>query len=248
MKTASCTIPGRGSCPNPRSTAGRQGPGRCRSPSQHTNPQGLPAPRHHTGGDGGPTGSPSPQAPPPLQFWRAASSSRPSGRPFLSRRPAPPPVPQQRAPPRRGPGPATCPGSSFRRLVAAALPSAGSDMAAATAFSFFSSFSSSVLRPGLAPLRRWRALSRPAPRAAYGTSSSPRSAARYATPHRWGFLHPHSFPPPLPPPGAAGSLVENGGTRAAAARALACPPAARRLTVALEGSRARGGQSGRPTA
>ncbi|XP_040982510.1 probable bifunctional methylenetetrahydrofolate dehydrogenase/cyclohydrolase 2 isoform X7 [Aquila chrysaetos chrysaetos] len=49
-------------------------------------------------------------------------------------------------------------------------------MAAATAF-FFSSFSSSVLRPGLAPLRRWRALSRPAPRAAYGTSSSPRSAA-----------------------------------------------------------------------
>lgn len=28
MKTASCTIPGRGSCPNPRSTAGRQGPGR----------------------------------------------------------------------------------------------------------------------------------------------------------------------------------------------------------------------------
>ncbi|KAM9661644.1 bifunctional methylenetetrahydrofolate dehydrogenase/cyclohydrolase 2, mitochondrial isoform 4-T6 [Morphnus guianensis] len=50
-------------------------------------------------------------------------------------------------------------------------------MAAATAFSFFSSSSSSVLRPGLAPLRRWRALSPPAPRAAYGTSSSPRSAA-----------------------------------------------------------------------
>ncbi|XP_072717910.1 bifunctional methylenetetrahydrofolate dehydrogenase/cyclohydrolase 2, mitochondrial-like isoform X4 [Ciconia boyciana] len=49
-------------------------------------------------------------------------------------------------------------------------------MAAAAAFS--SSSSSSVLRPGLAPLRRWRALSRPAPRAAYSTSSSPRSAAR----------------------------------------------------------------------
>ncbi|KAM9236361.1 bifunctional methylenetetrahydrofolate dehydrogenase/cyclohydrolase 2, mitochondrial [Leptosomus discolor] len=47
-------------------------------------------------------------------------------------------------------------------------------MAAATAFS---SSSSSVLRPGLAPLRRWRALSRPAPRAACSTSSSPRSAA-----------------------------------------------------------------------
>ncbi|KAM7112096.1 bifunctional methylenetetrahydrofolate dehydrogenase/cyclohydrolase, mitochondrial-like isoform 6-T7 [Ciconia maguari] len=50
-------------------------------------------------------------------------------------------------------------------------------MAAAAAFSSSSS-SSSVLRPGLAPLRRWRALSRPAPRAAYSTSSSPRSAAR----------------------------------------------------------------------
>ncbi|KAM6346248.1 bifunctional methylenetetrahydrofolate dehydrogenase/cyclohydrolase 2, mitochondrial [Podargus strigoides] len=46
-------------------------------------------------------------------------------------------------------------------------------MAAASAFSS----SSSVLRPGLAPLRRWRALSRPAARAAYSTSSSPRSAA-----------------------------------------------------------------------
>ncbi|XP_054680110.1 bifunctional methylenetetrahydrofolate dehydrogenase/cyclohydrolase 2, mitochondrial isoform X2 [Grus americana] len=45
-------------------------------------------------------------------------------------------------------------------------------MAAVAAFS-----SSSVLRPGLAPLRRWRPLSRPAPRAAYSTSSSPRSAA-----------------------------------------------------------------------
>ncbi|XP_075006554.1 bifunctional methylenetetrahydrofolate dehydrogenase/cyclohydrolase 2, mitochondrial isoform X3 [Calonectris borealis] len=50
-------------------------------------------------------------------------------------------------------------------------------MAAATACAF--SFSSSVLRPGLAPLRRWRALSRPAPRAAYSTSSSPRSAASH---------------------------------------------------------------------
>nr|XP_025964438.1 probable bifunctional methylenetetrahydrofolate dehydrogenase/cyclohydrolase 2 isoform X2 [Dromaius novaehollandiae] len=37
--------------------------------------------------------------------------------------------------------------------------------------------SCSVLRPGLVPLRRWRALSRPAPGAAYSTSSSPRSAA-----------------------------------------------------------------------
>ncbi|XP_042652269.1 probable bifunctional methylenetetrahydrofolate dehydrogenase/cyclohydrolase 2 isoform X5 [Tyto alba] len=46
---------------------------------------------------------------------------------------------------------------------------------AATAFSYSSS--SSVLRPALAPLRRWRALSRPPPRAAYSTSSSPRSAA-----------------------------------------------------------------------
>ncbi|XP_030306019.1 probable bifunctional methylenetetrahydrofolate dehydrogenase/cyclohydrolase 2 isoform X1 [Calypte anna] len=44
---------------------------------------------------------------------------------------------------------------------------------AAAAFSS----SSSVLRPGLAPLRRWRALSLPAPRAACSTSSSPRSAA-----------------------------------------------------------------------
>uniref|UniRef100_A0A8B9Q5M5 Methylenetetrahydrofolate dehydrogenase (NADP+ dependent) 2 like n=1 Tax=Apteryx owenii TaxID=8824 RepID=A0A8B9Q5M5_APTOW len=43
---------------------------------------------------------------------------------------------------------------------------------AAAAFS-----SSSVLRPGLVPLRRWRAPSRPAPGAAYSTSSSPRSAA-----------------------------------------------------------------------
>ncbi|XP_075357470.1 bifunctional methylenetetrahydrofolate dehydrogenase/cyclohydrolase 2, mitochondrial-like isoform X3 [Mycteria americana] len=50
-------------------------------------------------------------------------------------------------------------------------------MAAAAAFS---SSSSSVLRPGLAPLRRWRALSRPAPRVAYSTSSSPRSAARFS--------------------------------------------------------------------
>ncbi|XP_030333892.1 probable bifunctional methylenetetrahydrofolate dehydrogenase/cyclohydrolase 2 isoform X5 [Strigops habroptila] len=46
-------------------------------------------------------------------------------------------------------------------------------MAATTAFTF----SSSALRPGLAPLRRWRALSRPAPLAAYSTSSSPRRAA-----------------------------------------------------------------------
>ncbi|XP_062477992.1 bifunctional methylenetetrahydrofolate dehydrogenase/cyclohydrolase 2, mitochondrial isoform X5 [Pezoporus occidentalis] len=45
-------------------------------------------------------------------------------------------------------------------------------MAAATAFT-----SSSALRPGLAPLRRWRALSCPAPLAAYSTSSSPRRAA-----------------------------------------------------------------------
>uniref|UniRef100_A0A8C3J3X8 methenyltetrahydrofolate cyclohydrolase n=1 Tax=Calidris pygmaea TaxID=425635 RepID=A0A8C3J3X8_9CHAR len=49
--------------------------------------------------------------------------------------------------------------------------------AAAAAAAFSSSSSSSVLRPGLAPLRRWRALSHPAPRPAYGTSSSPRSAA-----------------------------------------------------------------------
>ncbi|XP_059682746.1 bifunctional methylenetetrahydrofolate dehydrogenase/cyclohydrolase 2, mitochondrial isoform X2 [Gavia stellata] len=49
-------------------------------------------------------------------------------------------------------------------------------MAAAIAFSFSSS-SASLLRPRLAPLRRWRALSRPAPRAASSTSSSPRSAA-----------------------------------------------------------------------
>ncbi|KAM6261713.1 bifunctional methylenetetrahydrofolate dehydrogenase/cyclohydrolase 2, mitochondrial isoform 1-T1 [Porphyrio hochstetteri] len=46
-------------------------------------------------------------------------------------------------------------------------------MAAAAAFSS----SCSALRSGLVPLRRWRALSRPVPRAAYGTSSSPRSAA-----------------------------------------------------------------------
>ncbi|XP_063193337.1 bifunctional methylenetetrahydrofolate dehydrogenase/cyclohydrolase 2, mitochondrial isoform X2 [Chroicocephalus ridibundus] len=38
-------------------------------------------------------------------------------------------------------------------------------------------FSSSVLRPGLAPLRPWRALSHGALRPAYSTSSSPRSAA-----------------------------------------------------------------------
>ncbi|XP_068797034.1 bifunctional methylenetetrahydrofolate dehydrogenase/cyclohydrolase 2, mitochondrial isoform X3 [Struthio camelus] len=47
-------------------------------------------------------------------------------------------------------------------------------MAAAASFS---SSSSCVLRSGLLPLRRWRVLSRPAPEAAYGTSSSPRSAA-----------------------------------------------------------------------
>ncbi|KAM4672388.1 bifunctional methylenetetrahydrofolate dehydrogenase/cyclohydrolase 2, mitochondrial isoform 3-T7 [Amazona ochrocephala] len=35
----------------------------------------------------------------------------------------------------------------------------------------------SALRPGLAPLRRWRALSCPGPLAAYSTSSSPRRAA-----------------------------------------------------------------------
>ncbi|XP_068258983.1 bifunctional methylenetetrahydrofolate dehydrogenase/cyclohydrolase 2, mitochondrial-like isoform X4 [Nyctibius grandis] len=48
---------------------------------------------------------------------------------------------------------------------------------AAAAVAFSSSSSCSVLRPGLAPLRRWRALSRPAARPAYSTSSSPRSAA-----------------------------------------------------------------------
>ncbi|KAM6072022.1 uncharacterized protein LJ206_010307 isoform 3-T3 [Theristicus caerulescens] len=136
--------------------------------------RGLPAPRHHTG-DGLPAGLPSPEAlPPPFPFCRLFHSLRPSGPPFLSGRPAAPPGPQQRAPPRRGPGPATYPGSSPRRLVAAVFPSVGTDMAAAaTAFSS----SSSVLRPGLAPLRRWRTLLRPAPRAASSTSSSPRSAA-----------------------------------------------------------------------
>ncbi|XP_064005738.1 bifunctional methylenetetrahydrofolate dehydrogenase/cyclohydrolase 2, mitochondrial isoform X2 [Pogoniulus pusillus] len=48
-------------------------------------------------------------------------------------------------------------------------------MAAVAAAAFSSS--RSVLRPALAPLRRWRSLSRPLPRAAYSTSSSPRSAA-----------------------------------------------------------------------
>ncbi|KAM6077156.1 bifunctional methylenetetrahydrofolate dehydrogenase/cyclohydrolase 2, mitochondrial-like isoform 2-T3 [Chlamydotis macqueenii] len=47
----------------------------------------------------------------------------------------------------------------------------------AAAAGAFSSSSSSALRPGLAPLRRWRALSRPAPQAACSTSSSPRRAA-----------------------------------------------------------------------
>ncbi|XP_032541534.1 probable bifunctional methylenetetrahydrofolate dehydrogenase/cyclohydrolase 2 isoform X7 [Chiroxiphia lanceolata] len=52
-------------------------------------------------------------------------------------------------------------------------------MAAATtafSFSFASSSSSALLRPGLAPLRRWRALTGPAPRAACSASSSPCSA------------------------------------------------------------------------
>ncbi|XP_054028543.1 bifunctional methylenetetrahydrofolate dehydrogenase/cyclohydrolase 2, mitochondrial isoform X2 [Dryobates pubescens] len=48
-------------------------------------------------------------------------------------------------------------------------------MAAAAAAALCSS--RCVLRPGLAPLRRWRSLARPLPRAAYSTSSSPRSAA-----------------------------------------------------------------------
>ncbi|XP_065541460.1 bifunctional methylenetetrahydrofolate dehydrogenase/cyclohydrolase 2, mitochondrial isoform X3 [Lathamus discolor] len=48
-------------------------------------------------------------------------------------------------------------------------------MAAAAATAFTSS--SSAMRPGLAPLRRWRALSCLAPLAAYSTSSSPRRAA-----------------------------------------------------------------------
>ncbi|XP_064507390.1 bifunctional methylenetetrahydrofolate dehydrogenase/cyclohydrolase 2, mitochondrial isoform X1 [Pseudopipra pipra] len=48
--------------------------------------------------------------------------------------------------------------------------------AATTAFSFASSSSSALLRPGLAPLRRWRALTGPAPRAACSASSSPCSA------------------------------------------------------------------------
>ncbi|XP_027763939.1 bifunctional protein FolD 4, chloroplastic-like [Empidonax traillii] len=53
------------------------------------------------------------------------------------------------------------------------------DMAAATtafSFSFASSSSSALLRPGWAPLRRWRALTGPAPRAACSASSFPRSA------------------------------------------------------------------------
>lgn len=86
-----------------------------------------------------------------------------------------------------GPGPATCPSSSPRRSVAAAFPSVGTDMAAAAAAAVFSS---SVLRPGLAPLRPWRALSHGALRPAYSTSSSPRSAARYAAP-LGGIFIPH---------------------------------------------------------
>lgn len=105
----------------------------------------------------------------------------------------------------------------FSRLVAAALPSGGTDMAAATAFT-----SSSALRPGLAPLRRWRALSCPAPLAAYSTSSSPCRAARYVAP--LGAFSFSRLPPSfLLSPGVAGALW---GMAGCARR--------RRLTVALE--------------
>ncbi|XP_027563261.1 uncharacterized protein LOC113980226 isoform X2 [Neopelma chrysocephalum] len=107
-------------------------------------------------------------------------------------RPSAPPFPQLRPPPV---GPATCPGSSLVAWLRRRFrPWGPTDMAAATtalSFSFASSSSSALLRPGLAPLRRWRALTGPAPRAACSASSSPCSADRYAAPI--GAFFPRSF-------------------------------------------------------
>lgn len=140
---------------------------------------------------------------------------------------------QLRPPLSNAPGPATCPGSSPRRLVAAPLSCVGTDMAAATAF-----FSSSVLRPGLAPPRRWRALSRLAPRTAYSTSSSPRRAARYAAPVG-ASSSSLPLPSPLPPPPA-----RCGGEPSRERRAGRPPRAPRRLTVALEARERAAGRAG----
>lgn len=126
-------------------------------------------------------------------------------------------------PPRLAPQP-RCPTPSHRLLLRArprprylppAPPSAaglrlrfvggGRQMAAAA---FSSSFTGS-LRPCLAPLRRWRALSCPAPRSASG---SLRSAARYGVP-------PPSTPPPRGggstkwPPLRCGAVTQNGPPR-----------------------------------
>ncbi|XP_039243160.1 probable bifunctional methylenetetrahydrofolate dehydrogenase/cyclohydrolase 2 isoform X3 [Pipra filicauda] len=91
-------------------------------------------------------------------------------------RPSAPPVTQLRPPP----SVPLCPGSSLVAWLRRRFrPWGPTDMAAATtafSFSFASSSSSALLRPGLAPLRRWRALTGPAPRAACSASSSPCSA------------------------------------------------------------------------
>lgn len=115
----------------------------------------LDVPVTPTGGSSWPSASPLPQLLPPL------SSARPRAPPALTAVPVPAEAPR---PPLV---------AWLRRHF---RPWAPTEMAAAsTAFSSASSSSAALLRPGWAPLRRWRALAR-------STSSSPRSAARYLAP------------------------------------------------------------------
>lgn len=113
-----------------------------------------------------------PLTPPRPEHRASLGISRPQHRPTLSSTcswapPAPPAVPVPAVAP-----PPPLPGWLRRRF----RPWGPVEMAAATtAFSSASSSSAALLRPGWAPLRRWRALTR-------NTSSSPRSAARYLAP------------------------------------------------------------------
>lgn len=121
-KTAFCIIC-RGSHHNPPKhlKGGTRWKGDSSLRFQHTNPQGLPAPGHHTV-----TACPQVRLTwrrchrPPFQFYRVVYTPRVPSSPSLPRKPAPPPRPQQH--PDAAPRPLLALAPPFPRLVEAVLP------------------------------------------------------------------------------------------------------------------------------
>lgn len=246
MKTAPCTIPGRGSRPSPRSPAGRQGPGRWAGAV----PLALSA--HKPAGFAGPA--------PPHGWWRrahrlaftagAAAPSVVAGGVLLS--------------PLRPAVPLTATGTSAR--PSAARPAPSRPRARYLPWLLLSSLGcggASVRRErhgggdrllllflllllGAAPgLGAAEAMASPLATGAPGRLRhqqlpSQRRQVRHAAPLgvSSSSLLPSSSPSSRCGGEPCGERRDEGGRR----------PLARRVTVALEGSRARGGQSGRPTA